>query len=206
MTKKILFLCLIGFSCACLFAQPVAKTYFIGGYSVVRLIDVNYEDEGEDMERKMTQINIAPTIGFFVSGRMAIGMEAGITATVDKNERDTRDQKVSQTVFFVAPFMRYYLTSGKAGIYTKGSIDVGLGNVKYTRDDVTNKGNVTQIYAGISPVGYCYINEKIALEISAGWLGYRYESDEVDGSARKTSTFGFDFGTTGLSLGAIFKL
>ncbi len=202
--KKIILITLILIPGLFLNAQPVAKSIFIGGNIGVNFQKVKTDDR--DQKDNNTSIQIMPNVGYFLTDRMAIGVGAGINSLTQKRERLGEERKQSETTFQISPFVRYYLTSGTVGFFTEGSFSIGLGQTKDTRDDITEKGNITQLSFGISPGIYLDVHPKIALEFSAGWLGYQHESKEIDGVKVTSNRMGFDLRTTGLSLGAIFKL
>jgi hypothetical protein len=204
MMKKTFLVCLIVVSGICINAQPVAKSTFIGGS--VSLYFQNQKVEEMDQTVKSTRINILPKVGYFVSDRMAIGIKMGVTSNVENENVNSEKYKYTETLFSIAPFARYYLTSGTVGIFAEGSCAVGFGKMKVTQTDYSETSNIAQVMVGISPGIYYYIHPKLALEFSAGWLGYEYYSEKQDDVKRKRGSFGFDIKATGLSLGAIITL
>ncbi len=202
--RKTLLVCLIAASGICINAQPVAKSTFIGGS--VSMFFENQKADDMDQTVKSTQISISPKVGYFVSDRMAIGIKMGVMSNVDKVTYPDETYKRTETMFNITPFARYYLTSGTVGIFAEGSFAVGFGKMKETEPGYSQKSDIAQVMVGISPGIYYYIHPKLALEFSAGWLGYQYYSEKGDDVKRNRGNFGFDIETTGLSLGAIITL
>lgn len=204
MIKKALFICMISVLGIALYAQPVAKSIFLGGSIGMYYQKDKYDSDDET--RKTTQFNFSPKMGYFISERTAIGLKLELSSGSSKTESDDQDTRTTETIFSITPFMRYYLTQGAVGFFTEASCNIGFGGNKHSIDSYTEKGSITQVMAGISPGIYYYVHPKLAFEFSAGWLGYQYYSEEVEGEKRKQSTFGFDIATTGFSLGAIIIL
>lgn len=204
MMKKTLLAFLIAASGICINAQPAAKSGFIGG-SVSLYFESQKVDEMKQTA-KSTQINILPKVGYFVTDRMAIGLKMGVMSNVETVSIVDEEYKRTEAMFNITPFARYYLTSGTVGIFAEGSCAVGFGKLKTTEPDNPEKSDITQVMVGISPGIYYYIHPKLALEFSAGWLGYQYYSEKQDDVELKRGSFGFDIETTGLSLGAIITL
>lgn len=185
-------------------AQPAAKSLIIGGD-----ITVSSEQQkivNRDQKLQYTRFRIMPKVGYFLSDHMAIGIQAGVSCLGRKLDQEGDYAKLHENILLFSPFVRYYLTSGKVGIFTEGSIDLGYGFIKQTGNDVTKKGNIAQISLGVSPGIYYEIHPKMTLEFSAGWLGYSYATRKIEGIKEMSSQLGFNFKTTGLSLGVTFKL
>jgi hypothetical protein len=208
MMKKIFLVCLIVMSALYMNAQPVAKSIFAGGTISMYYTGQKYENSDEKISQ--TIFRIAPKAGYFLTDRIAVGAQAGVDVSYEKLE-DDNIRKITESEIFLAPFARYYLTSGTVGFFAEGSLNVGIGGIKRTYDyeegdDETEKGNITSLSLGISPGIYYYIKPKIALELSLGWLGFDYRKEKFDGETLTRNRLGFDFDTMGLSCGASFTL
>lgn len=185
-------------------AQPAAKSLIIGGDITVSTEQQKIVDR--DQKLQYTRFRIMPKVGYFLSDHMAIGVQAGVSCLGRKLDREGDNAISHENTLLFSPFLRYYLTSGKFGIFTEGSFDLGYGFLKQTEHDVTEKGNSTQISLGVLPGIYYEIHPKMTLEFSAGWLGYSYTKIKIEGVKETSSQLGFNFKTTGLSLGVTFKL
>ncbi len=205
MIKKALIICVIAVSGIVLYGQPVAKSLFLGGN--VSLYYQNEKNDENDETRKTTQISLSPKIGYFITERTAIGLKVGVSSLVQKRESNyDEDLKVTEAYFNITPLMRYYFTKGAFGFFSEASCNIGFGKTKQSTSSYSEKGNITQVMVGISPGLYYYVHPRLALELSAGWFGYEYNSEEFDDIKRVRNFFGFDIETTGLSLGAIIIL
>lgn len=204
MRKSILLAGLIALTGICVNAQTVAKSILLGGDVSVR----TQQQKIVDSDRKIqnTQIHIMPMVGYFLTDQMAIGVQTGISSSKRRLHDEGDHADYSQNILMLSPFIRYYLTSGKVGVFGEGSFSLGYGFLKQSEPDHTDKGNTTQFSIGVSPGIYYAIHPKMMLEFSAGWLGYQYADIKMDGNKETSSSLGFDFGTTGLSLGLTFIL
>jgi hypothetical protein len=198
--KHILFVTVFLIAGACANAQPVAGNIFVGGSLGLRL-DTKKTKEGNTTtkEPSTTSITVLPLAGYFLNDKMAVGASLGVESIITKYHDGAIDKSTS-TVFHVEPYARYYLISGKAGLFGEAGITLGIGKDKSKYEAVTVEENKFQFAIGVAPGVYLYITEKLCLESKFGWLGFETQN-EKSGNDNKVTT-----NTLGLSFAPDFVL
>src|SRR5512145_1925857 len=115
MTKKFLLLSLITLTGISLNAQPVSKSIGLGGNISMYITNEKISGESNN-EYVNTYFRILPKVSYYVSDHIAIGLQTGIE--YEKTNIGSEDFNSDKTLVSIAPFMRYYVTSGKAGFFT----------------------------------------------------------------------------------------
>jgi hypothetical protein len=139
------------------------------GYSSVK-----YKSDADGFEEsvpdKMTSINLLPKVGYFVADNFAIGLDLNIALSSTKDGED--NDKYSQTLLSVGPFVRYYIPTSKVLPYFEISGSFGAINNKYDYRDNSNweddeyKSSVMSIGGGVglaAPLG-----ERVTFDVLAG--------------------------------------
>lgn len=204
--KKLFIIGMLAMAGFTLQAQPSAGQIFVGGNfgfytstSKQKTGSTTYEDY------TLTNISIMPVAGYFLSDKMAVGVQVGITSDIEKHPDNTIDKRTS-TQFHFEPFGRYYLISGTGGIFAEASFGIGVGKAKAFSDVTTTETNLFSLDIGISPGIYYYIIPKLALEAKFGWFGFSSEV-EKDGDYKDTeNTFGLSLYPSNISLGFTYTL
>jgi hypothetical protein len=198
-------------------AQHSGGLFFTGG-TLGFSREVNKSESGSSTVKNSinTSYNFLPTAGIFLGERFALGVRVGYTGSVYKIPEPVINQYEStiSNLFSMGPFFRYYVLSGKGGIFAEASFTAGFGNITlhyYEADDLDRKGNITKISVCVSPGIYYYITPKIAIEAGIGCLGYenstlRY-NDLFEPDTRYTNNnFRFEINPFSFSVGAIVLL
>jgi|WetSurMetagenome_2_1015567.scaffolds.fasta_scaffold00921_7 outer membrane protein len=208
--SRIILIALFSFLCAGLSAQT-----FVGGSFRINASG-NKTSDGSSTSQGPTTfgVNITPTIGRFVSEKVAIGVGLNFEYTDSKTHGSLETESVSTTTG-VSPFLRYYaFKTGKFSIFGQANIGASLGSSKATVGGTTNDGpKNTNLYFNIFP-GMSYdITEKISLETSLGFLsaGYNYSISKSGSDKATSSSLNVGAGTGNilnvgnLTIGAIIK-
>jgi len=174
------------------------------GYSSLK-----YKSDADGFEEsnsdKMTSINLLPKVGYFVVDNFAIGLDLNIALSSTKDGED--DDKYSQTLLSVGPFVRYYIPTTKVLPYFEINGSFGAINNKYDYSDNTNwedeeyKSSVMSIGGGIglaAPLG-----ERVMFDVLAGYnsLTVKDKEDNDDNDRTVIGTLGLKIGFT-ILLGA----
>mgnify|MGYP006286550753 CR=1 FL=1 len=174
------------------------------GYSSVK-----YKSDADGFEEsvpdKMTSINLLPKVGYFVADNFAIGLVLNIALSSTKNGED--NDKYSQTLLSVGPFVRYYIPTSKVLPYFEISGSFGAINNKYDYSDNSNweddeyKSSVMSIGGGVglaAPLG-----ERVTFDVLAGYnsLTVKGKEDNDDNDRTVIGTIGLKIGFT-IMLGA----
>lgn len=149
-----------------------AQTYLGGGFSFSST-DVSGED------KSITQITLAPEIGYNLDNKWAIGLGVGYTYA---------KQESSYNIISVAPYVRY--TVAKTGIVSF-FID---GEFQFASAKPEEGDSSTGWSLGLKPGVRFDITKKIFATASVGFLGYQ---DTADFNGEKT--FGFGFSGNGMN-------
>lgn len=147
-----------------------AQTY-LGGSVGFTSTDVKGED------KSITQLLIAPEIGYNLDENLALGISLGYSYT---------KQESSLNVLSVSPYVRYTVAkSGICSFFIDGVFD--FATAKPEHGDSSNAWGL-----GVKPGVRFDITKKIYATASMGYLGYQDTSD-IDGK----KTFGFAFSGSG---------
>lgn len=164
----------------------------------------------EDFEESVITFSVTPSIGYYVTDDLAVGLGLGFESSSLEDEVDDIEQ--SRSVFFIAPFARYVSeVTESMKLFGQFGVTYGFG----TGEEETPGGNtieseVTLIEVGIHPGLTFFLSESWAIEPTFGFLGYRSESlldrQEVPDEGfvdveRETSEFGLDLDLSTLQLG-----
>lgn len=162
--RKILLL--ITFVSGCLFAtqaqeNETSKKLMLGGNLGIEIAGAQKID-GKKNGTSNTSFEIAPSLFYFLSDKMAVGGQIGLAIDVSKTFDDGNeiaDSKSTTSMFTIEPMFRYYFANVKRfHFFAQTGLELGFGT------------NITTINWGIAP-GISYrINDKFSLEFSMGNL------------------------------------
>jgi outer membrane protein len=179
------------------FANAQEATTTDGGFAKGDLFltgsfGISSEKTGDDKSNSFT---VAPSLGYFVSDKIAIG--GRILYTSDKAESGNVDTQ-DLTTLGIAGFARYYWTpANKFSIF--GEAEVAYVSAENNLTDV--KGNGFGL--GLAPGVSYFLSSNFAIEASWGLVGYN--TFEVDGAQDSTNTFNFGLDLSDLRFGLIYK-
>lgn len=155
-----------------------------------------------------SQFTIAPSVGFFVSDNIAVGVELGYTSATEDNEIMFMGEPVmvEQTTktLGIGGFGRYYFTPandfsffGQLSIaYASSTFDSGYPG----EDEVKANGFNIGLAPGIS----YFISNNFALQASIGVLGYTTVKPDYD-NAESTDTFELGLDMNDVRFGLVYK-
>lgn len=148
--------------------------YFVGGS-----LGFNYAggklDDGNTIEDKTstTTFSFAPKGGFFISDKVAIGLQLGLMSQKEKIPGVIERVNYTQT-YGITPFGRYYaLRLNKFALFAQADLGLYFGSTKNTVGSTTNKGPKTTTISFNAFPGIAYdLNETIALEAIIGGFNF----------------------------------
>lgn len=204
--KKIVVSIIAVFAFTLVDAQPEAGKIFLGGDVGIFSSSQKYKFDGTVTdEQQTTSFTFLPKAGYFLSEKLAVGIQTGISSIISKYPGDNL-HKTSNTSFIFKPFGRYYLTTGTGGIFAEAGLGLSAGKSKDFYDDRTDESNVTALSIDFSPGVYYFITPSIALEAKFGVFGFSTQIQK-DGDARLVNNnFVFEIFPAGISFGASFLL
>lgn len=194
---------LIGVSSTLSLAGTGSNLMNIGYSSVKNKSDADgFEASDPD---KMTSINLLPKIGFLVANNFAVGLDLNIAFASTKDGAD--NDKYSQTMLSVGPFVRYYIPTSKVLPFFELSGSFGTLKYKYDYSDNTNRED-SESKSGVTSFGGGFglaapLGERVMLDILAGYnsLTVKDKEDNEDNDRTTIGTVGIKLGFT-ISLGS----
>lgn len=205
--KQLTFIGIAWLICLPVMAQPVGGKFFIGGHlSLYGTVDKSKIGNTTEKDGSTTYFTFMPVAGYFLNDRVAVGAGIGFDTQIYKDPQSTIEKTTTSKMVF-SPFGRYYLISGKGGIFAEASMGLSLGTNKTFTSDVTDTQNVLGFSALISPGVYYYITPRMALEAKFGWLGFMSSVTKFDNDQKDMhNSFGFDLSPDSFIFGLTFML
>ena len=153
-------------------AQIQKGTVLLGG--TVAFQNISVEGSG------VTIVNLAPTAGFFLSDRFALGASLGMSLLVNNGGNFTS--------FGLAPYARYYFNgSGKARFF--GEASIGISSDKSEGFDALNT-----LQLGLALGADFFLNDNVAIEGSLGYVRSNYLETDSPVASSGINTIGLNFG------------
>lgn len=194
----------------CTFSQPLQGKFFISGNLSLYMMKNKSRIDGTIHENiTSTAMTLLPGAGYFIGDRIAVGTYLGVSGSIAKDPDPgiADPSRYSDLQFVVSPFFRYYLFSGRLGMFAEATVDGGFGKIVVEYQGGSYEYPQMSLSAGISPVVYYYASERIALEGRIGWIGYEHESyTDEDDNKDISNGFGIDLYPAGFVFGMIFIL
>jgi len=199
--KLITYILIFFFAGTCLSAQV-----FVGGS-----INFNTSHSKQDRTSGLRETNnyslgLRPSVGKFVSEKLALGLALDFTST--RSKTDYINFSMINTLYAgINPFLRYYAISwNKFSIYGQGNILLGFSKTKDELNDAFTESSGTKFGVSFYPGLNYDLSDKISLftAINIFSLGYNYEI--IKEGTRKDKSSGFNIGAgldNILSVGAI---
>ncbi len=168
-------------------------------------------------ETKNTTFRFGPEVGYKLNDKMAVGMYIGVVASENKPAAAVGTEiKNTRTGFEIKPYFRYtFVNFGKVSLFADGEIGYETLNQK---NEVTTGGTTTSreiksngFHIAVIPGVAFQASDRISFVAKLGnGLGYWYQKDENPAAPgttdeTKTSRFGFDVNSLGLSFGAYYN-
>ena len=186
---------LVGVSSTLSLAGTGSDLMNLGFSSVKYKSDADGYDEPD--ADKMTNINLLPKFGYFFIDNLALGLGVNIALSTNKDGED--NDKYSQTLLSVEPFMRYYIPTAKVFPFFELSGSFGSIKNKFESDDWGDEeyeSSVMSIGGGVgiaAPLG-----DKVTFDVMAGYnsLTVKDKEDNDDNDRTVIGTFGLKLGFT----------
>jgi outer membrane protein len=188
--------------------------YFAGGSFNFSARHIK-EDNTEPHEVKTLYASLSPSVGLFLSDKLAIGLE--LNAGFSKNETDYVTNTITKTTSFgLNPFVKYYAVKwNKISLYGKGSIGIDYSKSNTQNTGLETNSRNTDIGLDIYP-GLSYdLSDKLQLQMSLNFLrfscGYNVTKNLETNTKSSDTHFGFhaeanNIATIGdITIGAIYR-
>ncbi len=188
-------------------AQPVPGKFFIGGhFSLYGTVNKSKSGSTTEKDGSTTYFTVMPLGGYFLTDRISVGAGIGFDSQVEKDPQSTIEKSTTSKLVFT-PFGRYYLISGRGGIFAEASMGYSIGTNKTYTQESTDTENVFGFSALLSPGVYYYFTPKLALEAKFGWFGFMSNVTKTDNDQKDIqNTFGIDLSPDSFIFGLTFTL
>lgn len=171
------------------------------------------------IERAHYSFNLAPSFGYLLSERLAVGLSLDYRYSREDYEGRavpggpvTRESQLRQPSFSPQAFLRYYQPIGENfGLLFDAYAGVLFGNRKYQQNRFPNDEDKLRGFdIGLRPGIYYFLSHRVALEASLGGITYsslRTESVTSEWETKETAfTTIFDSQNLNLRLGVSYFL
>ena len=149
-------------------------------------------------DEKVSQFTFSPSVGYFVSDNIAVGVALGVTSG---KEEDGVSEDLKLNSFTAGAFGQYYFTPAKQFSFF-GQLSAAYVASKAEQGPVELKTN--GFVAGLAPGISYFVSDCFALQASFGVLSYTTSKPDVDG-AESTDTFDFGLDLTDINFTLTYK-
>ncbi|RUT77879.1 outer membrane beta-barrel protein [Ancylomarina longa] len=161
----------------------------------------NAEGYRESDADKLTNYNLQPKVGYFITNKIALGLDLNLS--IFKNKDGSSSDEVTQSSFSIGPLFRYYIPSEKVMPFFELSTAFGSMTNKYQSVNLNDKSTsrITSLGGGFgiaAPLG-----KKVTFDVLAEYSSLTIKDKDNNPDDEKTviGTFGINFGFT-IILGA----
>ena len=164
-------------------AQIDKGIWLVGGSGKFYSYNSTYSSTSYSNQAKYTQIDLSPTIGYFVAEKVALGIKPTFSSIKGK-VTSLGGSSTNVQRYLIGPFGRFYLlqATNNYNIVSDVSYQIGLFNAG------GQNGKLSTFSALLGPV--IYFNKSVGLEFL---LGYSYSKEDVE-QANKEIRKGFQIG------------
>lgn len=177
-------------------AQIAKGTTYISG-------QVGYEGKKDNNTDVSTDtFKIIPTVGYFVSNDIAVGLGVGYQNASETTKFTTGEAKESISAFVVEPFVRKYWNLGEK-LYFFGQLSVPMAFGTYKEEVTgmdTQKVNANSFGVSIKPGLDYVINKNWSVEATIGNFGYNTSKVDMEG-AKSVDNYGFGLNFSNVGFG-----
>ena len=184
------------------------QVFLSGGFSV-GTNSQNYTTSPTQttIQTKNSSYSFAPTFGYFINPKMAVGAGVGYTYRFSDSKNITGFQNTKSNGIIANLFSRYYFPITQSfNFVVKGEINFNRSKDEYNVNDgtqtTTYESDYYSIGFGISPTFVFFPSPKWSIESSFGSLGYGYSRDIP--KAYSNNSFGFGIYSGGLNFSLIY--
>ena len=175
-------------------AQIAKGTTYISG-------QVGYEgSKNNNNDVTNDTFGIVPTVGYFVSSDVAVGVGVGYVSASQTSPSVTGEVKNSTSAFIVEPFARKYWNIGeKLFFFGQLSVPMAFGNdkVKVEGNEVSNE-KFSSFGVTVKPGLDYFLNNNWSIEATIGEFGYETAKYK---NAESVDNYGFGLNLNSVTLG-----
>ncbi|MBL1408014.1 outer membrane beta-barrel protein [Sphingobacterium faecale] len=149
--------------------------------------------DNKNTEVKVSGFKFNPKVGYFVTDKIAVGINLIVNDSVTNNYKENAEKKVKTNSFGAGVFGRYYFleVGSRFKTYAELNVDYTGSKGEVTTSGTTVKGDKTNTFGVNAGIGANYfLTEKIAVNFAfANIIGYNTSKVDADG-AKAISSFG----------------
>ena len=159
-------------------------------------------------ENTVSQYLINPTIGYFFSNNVELGIGLGFSNTKNETTGENADSENKTNIFSINPFGRYYhYLNEDLGLFLELNLLYGLGNSEYVLRSMTEINyDVTSYSIKLTPGLIYYLSNSISINASINFLEYQNTKYKLQNSPltipeeKEVFDVGIDFKTVNLGI------
>lgn len=154
-----------------------------GNFLVEGAIQVGTEDD-KNISEKSSSFLIAPKAGYFVTDKIAVGVQLGFGQTKETDYSGASDVYTKENAFGVGAFGRYYFLEVGSRFKAYSELGVGYTTTKVGLTETDDKGLKNNGFGVNGGIGAnFFLTEKIALGYQfANVIGFNNSKVDVDGA------------------------
>jgi opacity protein-like surface antigen len=159
---------------------------------------------------KTTYFRLVPSVEYFITDRFSAGLGIGYAVNRTKDISGTTTTIKTSGAPVIQPYVRMYFPMGeKVSIFGEASIYLEPGKTT-TKTTVGNQTNSTSnndftINIGLTPGLSLSLSDKIAIDATYGFIGYKHYKEETGTNSSVTYNHAvFEIDPTSITLGIKF--
>ena len=167
---------------------------------------------GDTRETSSSSFSITPSFGYAFKDNISLGVglqyrnytsEGTVSDDITSNS-----SKSTQHGLGIAPYVRGYKGIGKQlSLYLQGEINYFKywNSNKLNNQNEQNDHKINTVFIGIRPGITYFLNKKLAMEVTYGFLGYSFSEIKYDaGNYSKNNSFNLNLNTSDLLFGVAY--
>ena len=185
--KKIIYVMFVlGISALSAQAQTDAGSLMLGGgISYYSTKSGDYPDTG----RKDTEVQFTPSLGYFISDNIAIGM--GLQIGSYKEDPAGNNNNTTTSGFGVSPFARFYVPTSSDKFFFYAQVRLEYNSLKTEFEVGGDPVKGSEIDFAVSPGFAYFFNEHWSAELEFRGIGYNvYDQNKDDDNKNSTIEIG----------------
>lgn len=152
-------------------------------------------NDDKNTEVKVSGFKFNPKVGYFVTDKIAVGINLGVNNTINDKYAEDTQVKTKTNSFGAGVFGRYYFLEVGSRFKTYAELNADYSGAKgeITTKGTTVKGDKTNTFGVNAGIGANYfLTEKIAVNFAfANIIGYNTSKVDADG-AKASNSFGLN--------------
>lgn len=160
-------------------------------------------EQGFDDNPVSRNISIVPSVGYFVSDQLSLGLGIGYSSSKNKGI----NVESTTNFFVIVPNGRYYvpIADGTFYFFGEAALSLAFGTTKREEPTVETESDLTVYDISLSPGFAFFPSENWSIDFSFRGIGLNVENPEGDDNNTSTFDFAFDAFSPSLSFSYFFN-